>query len=252
MRVRLFPVLLIPVVALLAGCATPPKDPAALAEFRRTNDPLEPLNRVSYALSDAIDVVLLHPLALGYNTFVPSPLRSGVHNVLTNLHTPVTLANDMMEGKPRRAGDSLMRLVINTTLGVGGLFDPATGLGYPAHSADFGLTLALWGVSSGPYLYLPLFGPSNPRDTVGMAADFALDPFTYIGSGTDWRNFGYARAGAGALDARARVDGDLMRLKAQALDPYATLRSVTVQHRTAEIRAVREDHRATPPAWTKP
>ena len=181
LRARLFALL---AAATLAGCATAPDptDPDAVADFKAANDPLEPLNRAVYEINDGIDVVILRPLALAYRAVVPNPARQGVRNLLDNLASPVVLANDMMQGKPKRAGDTFMRLVINSTLGVAGLFDVATGLGYPQHSADFGMTLAVWGlVDEGAYLMLPLFGPSNPRDAVGRGADMALDPFTWIG-----------------------------------------------------------------------
>ena len=111
-------------------------------------------------------------------------MRTGIHNVLDNLGGPVRLTNDALQGKPRRAGDTTMRLLINTTAGVGGIFDVAKNLGYPDHDTDFALTLANWGVPEGPFLYLPVLGPSSPRDATGFAVDIAIDPFTWIGQGT--------------------------------------------------------------------
>ena len=108
---------------------------------------------------------------------------AGLHNVLANIGTPVQLTNDMLEGKPRRAGDTTMRFLINTTVGVLGIFDVATKWGYPDHDADFGMTLANWGVPEGPFLFLPVLGPSDPRDAVGFGVDIALDPFTWVGAG---------------------------------------------------------------------
>mgnify|MGYP001074655676 CR=1 FL=1 len=236
---------------LLAGCATPPpaSDPEAVAEFNQTNDPLEPTNRVFYAINDGVDVVLLRPIALAYRNAVPDQVRTGVHNVLTNLSTPVVLANDMMQGKPRRAGDTLMRFVVNSTAGVAGIFDVATDMGWPYHDSDFGMTLASWGVGEGPYLYLPVLGPSNPRDTVGYGVDIALDPLTWVGKGNNVDNLMYTRIGLSALDARASVLDDFDKIQQQALDPYATIRSVYRQYRRAKIRAAQDDNRATPPLW---
>ncbi len=251
MRAPFRPALLIlPLIAtmLLGACATAPDpaDPDAVADYKAANDRLEPLNRAVYEINDGIDVVILRPLALAYRAVVPNPARQGVRNVLDNLASPVVLANEMMQGKPKRAGDTFMRLVINSTLGVGGIFDVATGLGYPQHSADFGMTLAVWGLrEDGAYLMLPLFGPSNPRDAVGRGVDIALDPFTWIGQGDTVRTLGYARTGANAIDTRSRFIEDLDKVKAQALDPYATLRSLSRQNRKAKIDEVIADDRGT-------
>ncbi len=231
-------------VAGPAGCATPPpaSDPAALADFRQTNDPLEPTNRIFYAINDGLDAVVLRPLAVGYINAVPEVLRDKIHNALANLSTPVRLANDMMEGKPDRAGTTLMRFVVNSTLGIGGFFDPATGLGYPYHDADFGMTMALWGVPEGPFLFLPVLGPSDPRDAAGYGVDVLLDPFTWVGNGFLVSDLELMRYGFTAVDVRASLIPDLDKVKEQALDPYATFRSLYRQHRKAQIDQVRDDH----------
>ncbi len=243
---------LLPVPALLAlvlalvACATPPpaSDPAALAEFRQTNDPLEPANRIFYAINDALDGVVLHPLAVGYLNAVPGAVRDKVHNALGNLNSPVLLANDMMQGSPRRAGDTFMRFVINSTLGIGGFFDPATSLGYPRHDSDFGMTMALWGVPEGPFLYLPVLGPTDPRDASGYGIDIALDPFTWFGNGFLVSDLYIVRYGLTAVDVRSGLIPDLDKVKEQALDPYATFRSLYRQYRKAQIEKARTD---TPP-----
>jgi phospholipid-binding lipoprotein MlaA len=236
---------------LLAGCATPPpaSDPDALADYRTTNDPLEPTNRVIYGVNDALDTAILRPAAVAYRDVLPEPVRTHTHEFLTNLSNPVTLADDMLQGKPRRAGDTLMRLLINTTLGVGGIFDVASGWGYPQHDTDFGVTLALWGLPEGPYLFLPLFGPSGPRDATGIGADIALDPFTWVGRGTTVQILDGVRFGVSAIDARAAHIDDIDQIKKTALDPYATFRSLYRQHRAAQIQETRDDNRATVPAW---
>jgi phospholipid-binding lipoprotein MlaA len=236
---------------VLAGCATPPpaSDPDAVADFNQTNDPLEPTNRVLYKINDGIDAVVLRPLALGYKYTVPDSVRTGVHNALTNLSSPVRLANDIMQAKPRRAGDTLMRFVINSSVGVAGVFDVATDWGYPNHDTDFGVTLALWGVPDGPYLFLPILGPSNPRDGTGLGVDVALDPLTWVGKGAVVSDLGYARYGMTLIDVRAGLLDDFDKAKAQALDPYATVRSLYRQHRASEIEDTKADDRATVPAW---
>lgn len=235
----------------LSGCATPPpaSDAAAVAEFRETNDPLEPTNRVMYEINNGIDTVLMRPLAQGYRAVVPPPVRTGVHNLLTNMNAPVVLANDMLQGKPTRAGDTLMRFVINTTVGVAGLFDVATDWGYPYHDTGFGTTLALWGVDEGPFLFLPVLGPSNPRDAVGFGVDFVTDPWSWVGSGEAITIFDWTRFGLSAIDERERVLDAVDGIKKTALDPYATFRSLYRQHRNAEIQAVQEDRRMTQPNW---
>jgi len=239
------------VTVLLAGCASPPPadDPDAVADFKQTNDPLEPTNRVFYAVNNGLDTVILRPAAQAYRFVVPGPIRTGVHNVLTNLGTPVQLTNDILEGKPRRAGDTTMRFLINTTVGVLGVFDLAKGWGYPEHDADFGMTLANWGVPEGPFLFLPVLGPSDPRDAVGFGADQVLDPFMWVGQGAAVRALNWSRFGLNAVDARERVLDSVDQIKKTALDPYATFRSLYRQHRQAQIDALRNDTRATIPVW---
>jgi phospholipid-binding lipoprotein MlaA len=237
----------------LPGCATrpPADDPDAIADYEQTADPLEPTNRVFYAVNNGLDTVILRPAALAYRYVFPGPVRQGVHNVLSNLGTPVQLANDMLEGKPRRAGDTTMRFVINSTVGVLGIFDVAKEWGYPEHDADFGMTMALWGVPEGPFLFLPVLGPTDPRDAAGFGADIALDPFTWIGRphDTGLTIFKWTRYGLNAVDSRERVLDAVDQIKKTALDPYATFRSLYRQHRRAQIEQLRNDNRATVPVW---
>ena len=135
------PLLLAALLPALGACATrpPADDPESVAEFRQNNDPIEPFNRGSYAVHQAIDRNVLAPVARGYRAVVPTPVRLGVRNVLANLRTPVILVNDVLQGEPRRAGDTLGRFVVNSTLGVGGIFDVAGNrLGVRGHAEDFG------------------------------------------------------------------------------------------------------------------
>jgi len=235
----------------LCGCATPPPadDADAMADFREANDPLEPTNRVFYAVNDTFDHYLLRPASIAYRDVVPQTVRDHTHNVLGNFGLPVQLFNDMLQARPRRAGDSLMRFVVNSTIGLGGIFDVATGWGWPDHDSDGGMTLALWGVPVGPYLYLPVFGPSSPREGVGMGIDYAMDPFSWFGRGAVVKDLSYAKIGLSALDARSRVLDDLDKITGQALDPYATIRSLYRQHRQSQIDDARDDDRHTVPAW---
>ena len=237
----------------LTACATKPpaSDPEALADFEQTNDPLEPTNRVFYAINNGIDTVIFRPLAQAYRYVLPGAVRQGIHNVISNIATPGQLTNDMLQGKPRRAGDTAMRFLINTTVGVLGVFDVAKRWGYPDHDADFGMTMATWGVPEGPFLFLPILGPTDPRDAVGFGINIAIDPFTWVGGPNDtgWTVFKWTRYGLNAVDTRERVLDSLDQIKKTALDPYATFRSLYRQHRHAQIEEMRNDHGATVPVW---
>lgn len=238
-------------MAGLAGCATrpPASDPDALAAYKQNDDPLEPLNRKLYSFNNALDTYAMKPVAEGYKAIVPRTVRNHVGDALSNLHTPVVFMNDILEAKSRRAGDSLMRFLINSTIGIGGIFDFATGFGYPDHEADFGITLAIWGVGTGPFLYLPILGPSDPRDAAGFGVGIVSDPFFWIGQGAAVTALGYTRTGLTIVNTRAELLKPIEEVKRMALDPYATFRSLYRQHRTAAIQAVRDDHRATVPDW---
>ena len=247
-RVILFAGLL---AVVLTGCATAPPadDPDAVAEFKQTNDPLEPTNRVFYAVNNGLDTVLLKPAAQAYRFVIPGAIRTGIHNVLTNLGTSVQLSNDVMQGKPRRAGDTTMRFLINSTVGLVGVFDVATGWGYPNHDTDFGLTLANWGVTDGPFLFLPVLGPSGPRDLVGFGVDILQDPFTWVGHTTALKVVNWTKLGLNTLDSRERFLDPVDQIKKTALDPYATFRSLFRQHRQGQIKELHDDNRATIPVW---
>lgn len=236
--------------APLLGCANRP--PGGAVDTYGHNDPLEPTNRYFFRIDNAIDRHVVHPTASAYVRHVPPPVRSAVHNFLQNLDSPVLLANDMLEGKPRRAGDTLMRALINTTLGVGGLFDLATGWGYPFHNAGFALTLGLWGVGTGPYLYLPVLGPSDLRDTVGGLADGFAEPIGYVGQGTTGIILHFSALGLHGADTSASMLDVVEAIQKTALDPYATFRSLYFQNRESAVEKLRDDHRATVPAWFAP
>ena len=248
-KVLLRSVSVLALAAGLAACAAKPdaSDPAAVADFQATNDPAEPTNRFFYKINDGLDTYLLRPVAVAYRQ-VPGAIRRPIHNVVTNLAAPVTLVNDVMQTKPRRAGDTLMRFVINSTVGGLGLFDVATDWGYPEHTSDFGVTLALWGVGEGPFLFLPVLGPSNPRDAGGYAVDIAYDPLTWASFGGD-RAVQLSRYGVTAVDTRERLLDPIDQVKKTALDPYATFRSLYRQNRQDTIEKTRSDNRATVPAW---
>jgi len=219
-----------------------------MAQAREFNDPYENTNRFFYKIDDGLDTYVLRPVAVAYRAVVPGAVRRPVHNVLDNLVNPVRFANDVIQGKPRRAGDTMMRFIINTTAGAGGLFDVAEKVGYKRHPTDFGVTLALWGVGEGPFLFLPLLGPSNPRDISGYGVDVGLDPLTYASFG-GITALELGRYGLGVVDERERLIDPIDSVKRTALDPYATFRSLYRQNRQSEIGDTRADTRATVPAW---
>ncbi len=191
----------------LSACTTrpPASDVAATQEFNENNDPIEPTNRVFFAVSEGLDTYVLAPVARAYRYAVPGVIRRPVHNFLNNLTTPVLFVNDVAQTRPRAAGDTFMRFVINTTVGVGGMFDVASGWGYPVHNNDFGLTMALWGVPEGPFLFLPLLGPSNPRDATGYGVDIAFDPFTWVPTGYGLHTANDIRTGVSIIDERSNL-----------------------------------------------
>ena len=245
--------LTITVMGWLAGCATPPpaSDTEAVAEFNELNDPLEPTNRALDRVGDHFHRFVLRPIAQTYRFVIPGPMRGGIHNVLNNLGTPVKLSNDILGGKPRLAGDTMMRFLINTSVGVLGIADVAAKWGYPDHDADFGITLALWGLPEGPYLFLPGFGPSNPRDAAGLAIDAAIDPFNWLGQGTTVSALGWSRYTMTVIDEYERRLDDIDSTRRLALDRYATFRTVYRQNRQYKIDKARDDQRATIPVWFK-
>ena len=225
-------------LALVAGCATPPPadDKEAVAEWEQVNDPLEPMNRAIFDFNRAADTYAIKPAAQGYQAVVPKFGRDRIHNVLTNLNSPLTFANDILQGEPDRAIQTLFRAMLNTSFGLLGYADVAAEAGIPAHEEDFGQTLAVWGVGEGPYLMLPIFGPSNPRDTVGLVAEWFADPLDiYLGNvGLEW--ISYTRAGMAGLDKRESLLDTLDEIERTSLDYYASLRSLYRQHRASEIK----------------
>ncbi len=219
---------------LVAGCATPPPayDKEAVAAFQEDNDPYEPFNRAMFDFNLFLDDMILRPVSYLYKEGVPEPLRHNIHNFLNNLRGPVVLANDLMQGDMDRAGNTLMRFGMNTTIGLLGIIDFATEAGIPAHDEDFGQTLAVWGAESGPYLVLPIFGPSNPRDMAGIAVDTLIDPWGMIAP-TD---FAIGRAVTTAVDRRARRYDTIDDLQKNSLDFYSSVKSLYRQRRMDEIR----------------
>ncbi|HET6521966.1 MAG TPA: VacJ family lipoprotein, partial [Geminicoccaceae bacterium] len=217
---------------LAAGLALAALPMPAAAQADDVNDPIEPVNRAVFRFNQQIDGMFIEPAAILYRLIVPQPVRTGVGNVLLNLFTPVTLANDLLQGKFDRAGVTLGRFAVNSTVGILGLVDVGSRIGLAYHFEDFGQTLGHYGVGEGPYLMVPLLGPSNPRDLSGRVVDLFLDPMTYIAP-TEAR---VGRTAADAVTLREQNLESLNTLERTSLDFYAAVRNSFRQYRAAEIR----------------
>lgn len=200
-------------------------------------DPLEPMNRVFHALNDTLDVVLLRPIAWLYNKLVPDPVINAIGRAFDNLGEPVIFLNDLLQFDFADAGTAAGRFAINSTVGVLGLFDFADDFGLERHNADFGQTLHSYGSPPGPYLVLPLLGPSTMRDALGRVVDTAMDPRTYLLQ----TSHNAIIAGGNAVVQRERVLEPLDDLKSGSLDYYAALKAAYYQRRALELRKGRAD-----------
>lgn len=205
---------------------------------RTKGDPLEGFNRSMYRLNQKFDRAIFRPIAFGYKTVVPKPVRSGLRNFFSNLSEPIVFLNDLLQLKPKRAIKTFARFFINSTAGIGGLLDLAKGDGLPHRDNGFGNTLARYGVGPGPYLFLPFFGPSTLRDLAAGQVDGLVLPIA-IGEPFDRFEYQVPRGVLTGLDLRVESDAQLKALLDGAADPYATLRSVYLQNRAAEVAEVR-------------
>jgi phospholipid-binding lipoprotein MlaA len=224
--------------AALAGCATPPADPAQRAAFDQTNDPLEPMNRTIFNLNDKAYTYVLFPIARGYNS-LPQPARTGIHNIYGNLNEPIVFMNKALQADAPAAGTTVARFLVNSIFGFGGIIDVAShnGLAEPK-AADFGATLYTYGVGEGPYLVMPLFGPSNPRDAIGTAVDGVADPWGYVLYTTYPEEIGVFVVKG--VDQFALNMDSYEQAKKTSLDFYAFLRSSYRQNRRFELSGGRD------------
>ena len=194
-------------------------------------DPLQPFNRAMFTFNDVVDRAVFRPLAVGYRAVLPQRVRNGVNNFFNNLRAPTTLLNDILQGKPQRAQETINRFLVNSTIGLLGFVDIATRIGFPKHQEDYGQTLAVWGVPSGPYIVLPLLGPSTLRDAVGKVPEFYIaDPLWE----PDDTAVTIARFGVRAVDIRSRLL-DLDRVIKMQVDPYLFFRETYLQNRQRAI-----------------
>jgi phospholipid-binding lipoprotein MlaA len=213
----------------LGACSTP--SPEALAE----NDPWEATNRETFALDVWVEHHIAQPAVDGYRAVLPEPARDGVHNVVTNLRSPVVLANDILQARPKRAAQTIARVVLNSTIGLGGLIDIASKIGIPYHDNDFGITLGMAGAAEGSYLVLPLLGPKPPRDLVGGVVDGAFDPFTYTRF-PGRHELLTVRSGLDIIDAADRNIDQFNAIERSSIDFYASTRNLYRQSRAAQIK----------------
>jgi phospholipid-binding lipoprotein MlaA len=213
----------------LSGCSAPSEE--SLAQ----RDPWEATNRDVFAFDFWVEHNIARPMDDGYRAVVPEPAREGVHNVTTNLHEPIVAANDALQGDGKKLARTLGRIVINSTVGLGGLIDVAAKIGIPYHDNDFGITLGQNGIAEGSYLVLPLVGPMPPRDLLGSAVDGVFEPFNYARfSGR--HTFLYARSGLRVLDTVDQRRDEFESIERSSLDFYATTRNLYRQSRDARIR----------------
>ncbi len=238
----------------LSGCATPRIGSSAQAQA----DPWEKSNRRVYAFNKKLDKYALRPVVNVYRTVLPQPVRNGVTNAVGNYEEPLSFVNAVLQGKIKQAFRTLDRFIINTTLGVGGLADVATGMGRPEEQEDFGQTFAVWGIKSGPFVVLPFFGPSTVRDGVGLAGDLRLDPGDYIRNAVFHPTLLYkaGQISVRVINLRSRlVDAGADGVLSGSLDEYATVRSAYLQSRQNAYydgNPPQEDDEALPPGDAPP
>jgi phospholipid-binding lipoprotein MlaA len=207
--------------ALLAGCAASPS----------RVDPFEPWNRAMYSVHEVVDGNLIKPIAEGYVRSAPEPVRTGVSNFFGNIDDLFTGINHVLQGKRERAGDDFGRVLLNSTFGIAGIFDPASMMGITKDKTDFGITFGKWGAPQGPYIFVPLFGPTTVRDGTGWLVRIYANPIGYIDD-VRLRNSLY---GLNYLDTRAQLLSAEGVLEAAAIDKYRYLRNAYLKARRYQV-----------------
>ena len=231
-------------VVSMVGCASIPA-----GVERSPQDPWEPFNRSVFEFNEGLDAYLLKPVVAGYRFVLPEFVREGIYNFFSNYNDIYTALFNLLQGKPDYAFNDLMRVVVNTTMGLGGLIDLATPGGLDKHKEDWGQTLGVWGVPSGPYVVLPFFGPSNVRDTFGTVADLESDYlFSFV------KDIGLRNSITGLRVVNARNTyyeaGDL--LDGAAIDKYSFIRDAYIQRRAYQINEGRDDEEPQMPVYENP
>jgi phospholipid-binding lipoprotein MlaA len=216
---------------LLSACATP------MAERSDPRDPYENLNRKVFVVNQVFDQVLLKPVARGYSNYAPNFIQDTVGNFFGNLADVWSAVNNFLQGKPREGIQDTGRVAVNTVFGVAGLADVATKLGFPKHQEDFGQTLGVWGVKPGPFVMLPLFGPSTMRDAVAKPLDLYADPLN-LSTRADVE---YSLRAMRLVDDRARLLPTTDMIEKVALDPYQFVRDAHFQRREAKVNDANTD-----------
>ena len=210
-------------IALLAGCTIAKP---------RTDDPLEKVNRKVYAFNDSMDKAIIRPVAVGYRKVTNEPVRNSISDFFTNIHMPITIANDLLQARPQLAAEGTGRFLVNLTLGVGGFFDPASKLGMPLNETDFGITLARWGVPDGDFVILPFFGPTTMRDVWQLPVDgYFFDPLSYFERD---HHFGYGQYYLPQVLYLVTLRSQFIDAESflkSAYDPYAFMRDAYRQQR---------------------
>ena len=222
---------------VVSGCASATKDQVVAESIasQKVSDPIEPLNRVVFSFNTIFDKVAVRPVAILYRGTLPEFVRNRIAYSLDNLTMPVTTINNILQLEFRKAGISTIRFVINSTLGILGLFDPASYFGIEADYEDFGQTLAVWGVPAGPYIVLPFLGPSSPRDFTGLLSTSLLDPTYQVGNSANRDLFRYYRMGMGVVNFRSENIEIFDDLQNNSIDYYAAVRSFYNQSRNSQV-----------------
>jgi phospholipid-binding lipoprotein MlaA len=222
---------------LSAGCASHPQATTGEEEF---HDPFENTNRAIFDFNQKVDRAVLVPVAKTYRNVLPDPVRGSIRDFLNNLNAPLIFANDALQGRFGLAKDTFARFVLDSTIGMGGLVDVAGRWGIPYHEQDLGITLGVWGVPEGPYLVIPVLGPSDPRDLGGEVAQGFGDPWNRLAANHDLLWVVFVRGAVAGIDQRSRYIETLADIERTSLDYYATIRSLYRQRRAALINRTHE------------
>lgn len=242
-------------VLTLSACASHPEtqQQQVTTYEEEFNDPIENTNRKIFAFNQFVDSNAIVPVAKAYRAVFPDPVRDVFRDFLYNLREPLIVVNDTLQGQFDSAGKDIARFVINSTVGMAGTVDVMGRWGVPYHEEDLGITLGTWGVPEGPYLVVPILGPSTPRDLGGQVAEGFGDPFNRLVTGNPWTLYWipFARGFVSGIDTRSRYIETLADIERTSLDYYATIRSLYRQRRAALIRHEKEEELPPKPGFTR-